>query len=233
MSSLPRSLLLDCNGALQLYVMCTTAHSKATQWKVCSREAGPGAVAGACRAGQRVRCTSTADRCVDRCSPRWCSEVYAAPAAALATWAGWACCWCWCLCQSAFGSNLYVCQLHQFRTSHASHCVCVVILMTPVELESPWLQLKRSAWEVNWATCFPKTASGSNLNIQMHPEAMQRRCKQRKYNERQKCNLVSLSMQDENSTKLDNVPLCETQMEKFGRWIWTSEKWSPLINIHP
>ena len=124
MSSLPRSLLLDCNGALQLYVMCTTAHSKPTQWKVCSREAGPGAVAGACRAGQRVRCTSTADRCVDRCSPRWCSAVYAAPAAALATWAGWACCWCWCLCQSAFGSNLYVCQLHQFRTSHASHCVC-------------------------------------------------------------------------------------------------------------
>ena len=45
-----------------------------------------GAVSGACRAGQRVRCTSTADRCVDRsssalqtphCSPP-AARVYAA-----------------------------------------------------------------------------------------------------------------------------------------------------------
>ena len=61
-----------------------------------------GAVAGACRAGQRVRCTSTAaDRCVDRsssalqtphCSPA-AARVYAASKLQLrpreaATWLG-------------------------------------------------------------------------------------------------------------------------------------------------
>ena len=55
---------------------------------VCSGKK-PGAVAGGCKPGQRVRCcccTSTAaHRCVDRPADRTAAGVYAAPAAASGT----------------------------------------------------------------------------------------------------------------------------------------------------
>ena len=75
-----------CTLSPQCTGVCTCSVEK--EWR------RAGAVAGACRAGQRVRCTSTADRCVDRssssallqtphCSPA-AARVYAAAAEAAA-----------------------------------------------------------------------------------------------------------------------------------------------------
>ena len=76
----PFSIL--CNGVVWSCTVHCVSGAVACSGSVQEEEGRrrPGAVAGACRAGQRVRCTSsTADRCVDCCC---CCRPHCSPAAA-------------------------------------------------------------------------------------------------------------------------------------------------------
>ena len=126
-------------------------------------------MAGACRAGQKVRCTSTAaDRCVDRPADRTAARLQQESTQRrlqlrereAASWMG--------LAKMHLGqTSAFVSLEHQ-----TLHPVCVVSLFLAVELNSQWLQVKRGRRELGrhlllaknciWVKSLHSTASTIN-----------------------------------------------------------------------